>query len=493
MKKIGILISVIVLLVLGGYFFLPELLFSSAWGQKIILDMEGDEVATFYFKENQQSRDTIYMRGVIYSNTLEDIKSAFDSNPQLTTLVMEDVPGSIDDEVNLLASREIRKRNINTYIPDSGMVASGGTDMFLAGKRRDIHETALLGVHSWGGGDLEALEYPRDHEEHEKYLDYYVEMDIPTDFYWYTLEAAPADSIHWMTFYEIGKYKVVTESLSLDRMLNIQKLLSLDEFMGRKAGENESSQQVIQGFYESIGLKSFNDDYSHSFPYEEEETKEEKIGKNLIGYIEGSTYKDQYFVIGAHYDHLGVQNGTIYNGADDNASGTAALMILARYFSLHPPKHSIIFAAFDAEEQGLFGSQYFVDNPPVGIDQIKINFNFDMISRNPHDEIYVVGTFPYPQFKSLIESQVPKSFLTVSYGHDDPNDKSKDYWMYSSDNAPFFESGIPNITFSEEDHPGYHQPTDDFEYINQDFYKEVVRFIKNSIEEIDQNFPDPSI
>lgn len=210
-KKAGITLAIITVLALVAYFFLPAVIFGTAWGQKFILNIEGDEVAIFYFEENQTSRDTLFMQGVIYRNTLQDIRKAFDENPQVTTLVMVDVPGSFDDEINLLASREIRNRNINTYLPDSGMVASGGTDMFLAGKQRTVHETAMLGVHSWGGGDLAALDYPKDHEEHQKYLNYYVEMGIPTDFYWYTLEAAPADSIHWMTLSEITKFKVVTE------------------------------------------------------------------------------------------------------------------------------------------------------------------------------------------------------------------------------------------------------------------------------------------
>lgn len=210
-RKIGIAFAMITGLAATAYFLIPEILFGTGWGQKLILNFEGDEVTTFYFMEGQDAADTLYMRGVIYHHTLRDIRKVFVENPQITTLVMVEVPGSFDDEINLLASKEIRKRNINTYLPDSGMVASGGTDMFLAGKKRGVHETANLGVHSWSGGDLAALDYPRDHEAHRKYLDYYVEMDIPTDFYWYTLEAAPADSIHWMTPSEIRKYNVVIE------------------------------------------------------------------------------------------------------------------------------------------------------------------------------------------------------------------------------------------------------------------------------------------
>ena len=210
LKRAVIGLLTIVILSIGIIYFFPEVLYSSALGQRILMKMEGEQVADFYFKEHQTRNDTLYMKGVIYSNTLKDIKEVLDANPQVTTLVMEEVAGSIDDEINLVASQEIRKRSINTYLPENGMVASGGTDMFLAGKERQAHPTAKLGVHSWSGGDEVALDFPRDHEEHQKYLDYYIEMKIPTDFYWYTLEAAPADDIHWMTAKEMQQYKIVT-------------------------------------------------------------------------------------------------------------------------------------------------------------------------------------------------------------------------------------------------------------------------------------------
>ncbi|WP_052056445.1 hypothetical protein [Colwellia psychrerythraea] len=93
-----------------------------------------------------------------------------------------------------------------------GMVASGGTDMFLAGVNRTIEAGARLGVHSWSDGSGKvALDYPRDHQEHIKYLDYYSVMGIPADFYWYTLEAASAENIHWMTAQEIAQYGILTD------------------------------------------------------------------------------------------------------------------------------------------------------------------------------------------------------------------------------------------------------------------------------------------
>ena len=483
---IGIL--AIVILGLGVISFFPEVLFASAFGQRVLMNIEGEQVASFYFKEHQVRKDTLYMKGLIYSNTLKDIENVLDANPQITTLVMEDVGGSIDDETNLAASREIRKRNINTYLPEDGMVASGGTDMFLAGKERQVHPSAKLGVHSWSGNGEVAMDFPKDHKEHKIYLDYYIEMNIPTDFYWYTLDAAPADDIHWMTPEEIVTYNVVTNIQS--ELLSLQERLSSDGFGGRGTGNNKKAQDLIITYFEHIGLDKFRNNYASPFTFVDEETEKQRNGTNIVGYIKGKTQPNKYIVIGAHYDHLGIVNGTIYNGADDNASGTAALLVLAKYFTNHRPEHSIIFSAFDAEELGLHGSKHFVRQPPVALTDIKLNFNFDMISRNPNNEIYVVGTYSYPQFKPLVESIAKESPLKVSYGHDDPKDKIKENWMYSSDNGPFHEKRIPNITFSEEDHPSYHKPIDDFENINPEFYENVVKLIQKTIENIDQNFPN---
>ncbi|MFT5759679.1 MAG: pimeloyl-ACP methyl ester carboxylesterase [Alteromonadaceae bacterium] len=171
-----------------------------------------DETAKFTFKDNDTSSDTVYMNGVIGSDTLTVMQELFNTYPQITTMVMQNVPGSMDDEINLLASMEIRNRGINTHIPADGMVASGGSDMFLAGVKRTIETGAKIGVHSWSDGSGKAaLYYPRDHQAHVIYLDYYNAIGITTDFYWYTLVAAPADSIHWMTAEEIALYGVLAE------------------------------------------------------------------------------------------------------------------------------------------------------------------------------------------------------------------------------------------------------------------------------------------
>ncbi|CAL2103097.1 Zn-dependent amino-or carboxypeptidase, M28 family [Tenacibaculum sp. 190130A14a] len=486
MKKLFIGLGSILLITVVGLTIFPQLLYLFSFTQKWALKMEGEQSALFYFKNNQ--KDSLYMKGVIYSGTYTDLTQKLNEHPSITTLVMEEVPGSIDDEVNLKVSREIRSNNINTYIPKNGWVASGGTDMFLAGKKRQIAISAKLGVHSWADMEKTATDYPKEDSSHTKYLEYYKEMDIPTDFYWYTLQAAPADGIHWMTPIEINTFKVVTPSLNLNQLLENQKVLASDEYAGRGTGNNLKAQDLIRNHFKKNKLLTFSNNYNHSFSFKNENTHKIDNGTNIIGYIKGKKYPNQYIVIGAHYDHLGIINRTVYNGADDNASGTSALLTLASYFSKNKPNYSIIFAAFDAEELGLWGSRNFVKEPPIPLKQIKINFNFDMISRNPNNEIYVVGTHYYPQFKSGIENIIQyHPELTISFGHDDPNDKQKDYWMESSDNAPFFKNNIPNITFSEEDHPDYHKHTDDIDNTNPEFYKNVVVLIKNTIHVFDSN------
>jgi len=171
-----------------------------------------EKSASFTFKNSDDRSDTVYMNGIIGSDTLEVMQTLLNSHPQIKTIVMQNVPGSMDDDTNLLASMEIRKRGIATHIPADGMVASGGTDMFLAGVKRTAEAGAKLGVHSWSDDSGKvALDFPRDHQEHVKYLDYYKAIGIDTSFYWYTLEAASAEDIHWMTAQEIAQYGVLTE------------------------------------------------------------------------------------------------------------------------------------------------------------------------------------------------------------------------------------------------------------------------------------------
>ncbi len=207
-------------------------------------------------------------------------------------------------------------------------------------------------------------------------------------------------------------------------------------------------------------------------------------GVNFFGQIKGRKYPEKYLVITAHYDHDGIRNGQIYNGADDNASGTAALFAIASYFQKNTPDHSLLFVAFDAEEKGLLGARHFVANLPVKKESIVLNINMDMIARGDKGELYAAGAFLYPQFRPALEAVQKKAKVKLLLGHDDPK-LGRDDWTNQSDHAAFHREKIPFIYFGVEDHPDYHKPTDDFEKIDPDFYVRAVETIIEAIKQID--------
>ena len=150
------------------------------------------------------------MTGVIGPSTPGRVLELVLRYPNVETIVMLDVPGSMDDVSNLRAAMMVRKHGLATHVPNDGMVASGGTDFFLAGTRRSAGADARFGVHSWGGFNQEGADVPRDDPEHEKYLEFYRSVGTIEEFYWYTLEAASADDIHWMTSAEVEHYGMLT-------------------------------------------------------------------------------------------------------------------------------------------------------------------------------------------------------------------------------------------------------------------------------------------
>lgn len=279
-----------------------------------------------------------------------------------------------------------------------------------------------------------------------------------------------------------------TPIVDRQQLLADMQYLSSDELKGRKTGEsgNILAQEFIYNRFQTVGLKpagsnGFRQVFNHT---NNRSGAEFTDAVNLIGTIEGVTQSDRFIAVTAHYDHLGMSDGEIYNGADDNASGTGGLLAAARYFSDNTPDHTILFIAFDAEEQGLGGAHYFVQNPVVPLEQIALVINMDMISNNFDDELYAVGTAHYPFLKPIIEEAVEEATIDVLFGYD--TDESPQNWTMSSDHGPFHAEGIPFVYFGVVDHPHYHQPSDTFENTNPDFYVSAVETIIRVIETMDQ-------
>lgn len=259
------------------------------------------------------------------------------------------------------------------------------------------------------------------------------------------------------------------------------QVLASDAMQGRKTGTegNRQARAYIIRRLKEIGLEGFRPDYSHPFTYRQVQ------GTNVVAYVKGQSEK--YIVVSAHYDHLGIQDGQIFNGADDNASGVAAALQLAGLLKQGaPPRYSWLFVFFDAEEAGLLGARAFVEQPPVPLKNIVLNINFDMLSRSKRHELYVCGTAHYPKLRNLVERCVPPPGLRIVFGHDVAKLGMQD-WTNASDHYAFHRKGIPFLYFGVEDHPDYHRPTDDYEHIDREFYLKTVEYLAQLVKFIDKH------
>lgn len=293
-------------------------------------------------------------------------------------------------------------------------------------------------------------------------------------------------------------------SIDSKKLLEDIKILASDSMEGRAFSTlgNIKAQKFIQKRFSEIGLEKYkNNSYLEAFDYTFTGKKRQEAfpvtnpginfsnvkdttatGSNIIGKLTGKSNKT--IVITAHFDHLGIRNQLIFNGADDNASGVAALFTIAAYFKKNPTQHSLIFAAVDGEEIGSIGAEIFLKNY-TNKENIALNINMDMIAHSDYyPELYICGTYHHPNLKKTLE-KVKSDEVTILFGHDDPEKIEQSDWTLSSDHRVFYKEKIPFLYFGVEDHKDYHRPTDKFATINQNFYKESVKVIIRSIEALD--------
>lgn len=270
------------------------------------------------------------------------------------------------------------------------------------------------------------------------------------------------------------------------KLLSHVETLSSEAYQGRQTGTDGGllAQLYVKNEMEIMNLSPCFEALEHSFSFSSSRSETEMAGVNMVGLIPGTGSSDKAMVVTAHFDHLGSRDGVVYNGADDNASGTAAMLEIARYFTQNPPEHTIIFAGLDAEEMGLQGARALVASSCITERNVVVDFNMDMISRSPKGELYVAGTGHYPGTKGLLETLAPREGVSLKFGHDVPGTGSED-WTFASDHGPFHQAGIPFLYFGVEDHPGYHQPSDDFQDITPEFYYQSVELILETIMKFD--------
>lgn len=217
--------------------------------------------------------------------------------------------------------------------------------------------------------------------------------------------------------------------------------------------------------------------------------------ENVLGFLEGSDLKDEVLVITAHYDHEGVKDGKIYNGADDDGSGTTAVLDISEAFALakeagNGPRRSILFMTVTAEEKGLLGSKYYSENPIFALENTVANLNIDMIGRRGYDHldndnyIYVIGADRLSTELHDVNEMANKTYMNMEldYTYNDPNDKNRFY--YRSDHYNFAKHNIPIIFYFNGVHDDYHKHTDTVEKIEFELMAKRTKLVFHTAWEI---------
>ncbi len=285
-----------------------------------------------------------------------------------------------------------------------------------------------------------------------------------------------------------------------DRLMADIGTLSSAVYEGRLTGTAGShrAQQFILGRFHELALSPVGGSYEQKFSFVHHSirgivlpgrhyTNEFPDATNVMGMLPGSADPGHFIVVSAHYDHLGTVDGVLYPGADDNASGVAGMLACAEYFSTHRPRHSIVFIALDAEEQGLEGAHYFVEHPRLDLKQIAVEVNLDMIGRGDKNELYVAGTTQTPGLRPAVEEVARIRNLRVLFGHDRPMYESGrvESWVHLSDQGPFWDRGVPFLYFGVEDHDDMHQPTDTADKLPRGFFVEATNLVIDVVATLD--------
>jgi len=255
---------------------------------------------------------------------------------------------------------------------------------------------------------------------------------------------------------------------------------------GRAAGSagGQRAREYIEARFATLGLPAAKrDGFRQSFAFTDWNGKPQN-GTNLLTWCQGRNPKAPAFVISAHYDHLGVIDGRIYPGADDNASGVALLLYVAERCKATPYDHSLLFAALDAEEAGHHGARALLEAPPIAAERIALNVNFDMVSRSERNTIYVAGPGRWPFLKPLLTPAVEDASITVRFGHDGL-DELEDLTL-RSDHGEFHKAGIPFVYLGVGYHSDYHEPTDTPEKIRPEFLEGVTEVTYRILSALDR-------
>lgn len=296
------------------------------------------------------------------------------------------------------------------------------------------------------------------------------------------------------------KERSTTPEISDQDVLSHITFLAADEMRGREAGtaEEAAAANYIADLFRSYGLDPAGEEgtYFQEFtintavlnnPHasESDTSGEKRLSKNVAGLLQGTGNSDEVIIVGAHYDHLGMgsfgslsssEEPRIHNGADDNASGTAGVLELAEYFSANRPETDLLFLAFSGEEMGLLGSQYYVENPTVELENALAMINMDMVGRMSNGRLMIFGVATTDSWESIL-TEANTDSLQLDLVPDGTG---------ASDHTSFYYQDIPVLHYFTDTHADYHRPSDDTEWINAEGQEQLLAHIKRVIERLDE-------
>lgn len=337
------------------------------------------------------------------------------------------------------------------------------------------------------------LNFPEDFGFHEIYQGKKIKSYVGSIVSWENFEKSNFNStqIVWVQVdsFEDIKWNVVEKKNPEVVFFLCNKYEKAHFTQYRQGGLTEVDVNKKKVFF--INAKKLKANLSEGIPFSLDINSGNKLisTENVLGYIEGSDsiLKKEFVVISAHYDHLGIKKGNIYNGADDNASGTSAVLELARVYQEakikgENPKRSVLFICFTGEEHGLLGSNYYCNYPLVPLKNTVADFNIDMIGRKRVIEkekfyVYLIGSdkisldFHYKQ--ETVANKYGK--LQLDYSYNDP--KSPEQLYYRSDHYNFAKNGIPSIFYFGGFHKDYHTPDDDINQLNFSKIEAITRLV----------------
>lgn len=271
-------------------------------------------------------------------------------------------------------------------------------------------------------------------------------------------------------------------SITAEELKEMLYVYASDEFEGRNTGEPGQKKAVayLKEFYENQDIAAALDStYFQTVPESFFRAGSGiKASENVVAYIKGSTKPEEYIIISAHLDHVGMSDdGEVYNGADDDGSGTVGLLEIAEAFNDavkagHAPQRSVVFLHVTGEEKGLYGSRYYAENPVFPLANTVADLNIDMIGRvdDAHKDnenyIYLIGSDKLSTELDSISTAVNEKYMNIDLDYTYNDDKDPNRFYYRSDHYNFAKNGVPIIFYFNGVHADYHKVSDTPDKIN---------------------------